>query len=161
MIRVGIGYDVHQFAEGRRMVLGGVEIPHHRGLSGHSDADVLIHAMADALLGALGLPDIGHFYPNTDVRWKDVPSTVFLHDIAEKISAARMCIGNLDSTVIAEEPKVLPHLAAMKKAVAEALHINPEQVGIKATTNETMGFIGRREGVAAMAVACLHKVEKL
>lgn len=137
------------------MILGGVHIPHHRGLSGHSDADVLIHAIADALLGALGLPDIGHFYPNTDEKWKDVASTVFLEDIAQKIKASGREIANVDSSVVAEEPKILPHLPEMKKTIASALNISPDQVGIKATTNETMGFVGRREGVAAWATACL------
>ncbi|MEM6884449.1 MAG: 2-C-methyl-D-erythritol 2,4-cyclodiphosphate synthase [Verrucomicrobiota bacterium] len=155
MFRVGIGYDVHQFAEGRKMILGGVHIPHDRGLSGHSDADVLIHAIADSLLGALGLPDIGHFYPNTDPQWKDVASTVFLEDIAKKVKESGREIANVDSSVVAEEPKILPHLPEMKKAIATALAITPEQVGIKATTNETMGFVGRREGVAAWATACL------
>ncbi len=137
------------------MILGGVHIPHNRGLSGHSDADVLIHAIADSLLGALGLPDIGHFYPNNDDTWKDVASTVFLEDIAKKVAASGRTIANIDSSIVAEEPKVLPHLAEMKKAISSALGITPEQVGIKATTNETMGFVGRGEGVAAMAVACL------
>ncbi|MEM1158736.1 MAG: 2-C-methyl-D-erythritol 2,4-cyclodiphosphate synthase [Verrucomicrobiota bacterium] len=155
MFRVGIGYDVHQFAAGRKMILGGVHIPHDRGLSGHSDADVLIHAIADSLLGALGLPDIGHFYPNTDPQWKDVASTVFLQDIAKKVAKSGREIANVDSSVVAEEPKILPHLPEMKKAIALALDISPDQVGIKATTNETMGFVGRREGIAAWATACL------
>jgi len=141
------------------MILGGVHIPHDRGLSGHSDADVLIHAIADALLGALGLPDIGHFYPNTDEKWKDVASTVFLEDIAQKVKASGREIANVDSSVVAEEPKILPHLEEMKQAIATALDISPDQVGIKATTNETMGFVGRREGVAAWATACLIPVQ--
>jgi len=141
------------------MILGGVHIPHDRGLSGHSDADVLIHAIADALLGALGLPDIGHFYPNTDEKWKDVASTVFLEDITQKVKASGREIANVDSSVVAEEPKILPHLEEMKQAIATALDISPDQVGIKATTNETMGFVGRREGVAAWATACLIPVQ--
>jgi len=141
------------------MILGGVHIPHDRGLSGHSDADVLIHAIADALLGALGLPDIGHFYPNTDEKWKDVASTVFLEDIAQKVKASGREIANVDSSVVAEEPKILPHLEEMKQAIATALDISPDQVGIKATTNETMGFVGREEGIPAMAVASVDLPE--
>ncbi|MEM6822739.1 MAG: 2-C-methyl-D-erythritol 2,4-cyclodiphosphate synthase [Verrucomicrobiota bacterium] len=155
MFRVGIGYDVHQFAEGRKLVLGGVEIAHNRGLDGHSDADVLIHAIADSLLGALGLPDIGYYFPNTDAAWKDAPSTVFLKEIAIKVKEAGKEITNIDASLVAEEPKILPHLDAMKTCISAALGIETNQVGIKATTNETMGFVGRREGIAAMAVAGL------
>lgn len=159
MFRVGIGYDVHEFAPGRKCILGGVEIPHDRGLSGHSDADVLIHAIADALLGALGEPDIGHFFPNHDPQWKDAPSTIFLEKIAPMIRHSGREIANVDASLVAEEPKILPHLEPMKETIARALGIDPSQVGIKATTNETMGFIGRGEGIAAMAVACLVPVK--
>ena len=154
--RTGIGYDVHSFAEGRKMVLGGVELDYHVGLDGHSDADVLIHAIADACLGALGLEDIGHFFPNTDPRWKDVSSLVFLREIRNKASQMETTIINVDSTVIAEAPKIYPHLGPMKAAVAEALGIPVERIGIKATTNEKMGFVGRKEGVAAFAVASIR-----
>ncbi len=154
--RTGIGYDVHQLVEGRDLYLGGVQIPHTKGLDGHSDADALLHAMADAILGAIGEGDIGQHFPNTDPQWKDVRSTVFLEEIAKKLAARGARLENIDAMLIAEEPKVGPHLAKMKDAISQALGITPEQVGIKATTNETMGFVGRREGIAAMAVACVE-----
>lgn len=153
--RIGMGYDVHRFAEGRDLYLGGVKIEHTRGLDGHSDADVLIHAMADALLGALGLPDIGVHFPNTDPRWKDIRSTVFLEQIRTMIDERGATLNNIDASLVAEEPKLNPHVPKMKEIIATALGITPGQVGIKATTNETMGFVGRGEGIAAMAVASL------
>jgi 2-C-methyl-D-erythritol 2,4-cyclodiphosphate synthase len=153
MVHVGIGYDVHQLVAGRRLVLGGVEIPHSKGLDGHSDADALLHAICDALLGALGEPDIGHFFPNTDPRWKGVPSSVFLEEASRQVFQRSGKIVNVDATVIAQAPKIYPHIAAMKKRIADALGVREAQVGIKATTNENMGFIGREEGIAAMAVA--------
>jgi 2-C-methyl-D-erythritol 2,4-cyclodiphosphate synthase len=153
MVHVGIGYDVHQLVAGRKLILGGVEIPHPKGLDGHSDADALMHAICDALLGALGEPDIGHFFPNTDPRWKGVPSKVFLEEAAHIIALRNGKIVNVDATVIAQAPRIYPHIKEMKLRIAEALNINFEQVGIKATTNEHMGFIGRAEGIAAMAVA--------
>lgn len=156
MVRVGIGYDVHPLVAGRRCVLGGVEIAHDKGLAGHSDADVLMHAVCDAVLGALGLGDIGHFFPNTDSRWKDAPSRVFLEEAARQVAARRGRILNVDATLIAQAPKVGPHVAAMKTNLAAALGIAPEAVGIKATTNEGLGFIGRGEGIAAMAVAAVE-----
>jgi 2-C-methyl-D-erythritol 2,4-cyclodiphosphate synthase len=153
MQRAGIGYDVHQLVEGRPLFLGGVAIPHDRGLDGHSDADALIHAIADALLGAIGLGDIGVHFPNTDARWKNIRSTVFLEEIAGLIRQRGGTIVNVDASVIAEAPKLVPHVPAMKKAIAEALMITTDRVNLKATTNEQMGFIGRREGIAAMAIA--------
>jgi 2-C-methyl-D-erythritol 2,4-cyclodiphosphate synthase len=156
MVRVGIGYDVHAFAEGRRLILGGVEIPHPRGLDGHSDADVLMHAICDAILGALGEPDIGHFFPNTDPKWRGAPSRVFLEEAARHLRARDGRLLNVDATIIAEAPKIYPHLAAMKQCIAQALGAALHQIGIKATTNERMGFIGREEGIAAMAVASLE-----
>jgi 2-C-methyl-D-erythritol 2,4-cyclodiphosphate synthase len=153
MQRAGIGYDVHQLVEGRPLFLGGVAIPHDRGLDGHSDADALIHAIADALLGAIGLGDIGVHFPNTDARWKNIRSTVFLEEIAGLIRQRGGTIVNVDASVIAEAPKLVPHVPAMKKAIAEALVITTDRVNLKATTNEQMGFIGRREGIAAMAIA--------
>jgi 2-C-methyl-D-erythritol 2,4-cyclodiphosphate synthase len=153
MVHVGIGYDVHQLVAGRRLVLGGVEIPHTKGLDGHSDADALMHAICDALLGALGEPDIGHFFPNTDPRWKNAPSRIFLEEAARIITLRQGKIVNIDATVIAQAPKIYPHIKEMKIHIAEALNLNFEHVGIKATTNEHMGFIGREEGIAAMAVA--------
>ena len=153
MVHVGIGYDVHALVEGRKLILGGVEIPHHKGLDGHSDADALMHAICDAILGALGEADIGHFFPTTDPRWTGAASSVFLREAARLVGLRRGSIVNVDSTVIAQEPKIFPHIQAMKLRIAEALGLAPERVGIKATTNERMGFIGREEGIAAMAVA--------
>jgi 2-C-methyl-D-erythritol 2,4-cyclodiphosphate synthase len=152
MVHVGIGYDVHALVSGRRLVLGGVEIPHPKGLDGHSDADALMHAICDAILGAVGEADIGHFFPNTDPRWKGVPSRQFLEEAARQVTAREGQIINIDSTVIAQQPKLFPHLPAMKAQIAAALAIGESQVGIKATTNEHLGFIGREEGIAAMAV---------
>lgn len=153
MIHSGIGYDVHPLKEGRPCVLGGVQIDHPRGPDGHSDADVLIHAIADALLGAIGEGDIGRHYPNSDPRWKDAPSLLFLQDIRTKLTARKASIVNIDATLIGEEPKILPHAPAMREKISTALGINPGQINIKATTNERMGFIGRKEGIAALAVA--------
>lgn len=159
MVHVGTGYDVHAFAEGRKLVLGGVEIPHAKGLDGHSDADVLMHAICDAILGALGEVDIGHFFPNTDPRWKGAPSKVFLQEAARQIGFRQGRLINVDATIIAQAPKVYPHIADMKLRIAEALGINLKRVGIKATTNELMGFIGREEGIAAIAVASVDLPE--
>lgn len=156
MVHVGIGYDVHQLVAGRKLVLGGVEIPHTKGLDGHSDADALMHAICDAVLGALGEEDIGHFFPNTDPRWKGVPSKIFLEEAAKQVVKRGATIVNIDATVIAQAPKIYPHIAAMKQNIAAALGITEKKVGVKATTNETMGFIGREEGIAAMAVASLN-----
>ena len=153
MVYVGIGYDVHAFAAGRKLILGGVEIPHSKGLEGHSDADVLMHAICDAILGALGEADIGHFFPNTDPRWKGAPSRVFLNEAARLAAVREGRIVNVDATVIAQAPKIYPHIQQMKENVAIALGLNAQRVGIKATTNEHLGFIGREEGIAAMAVA--------
>jgi 2-C-methyl-D-erythritol 2,4-cyclodiphosphate synthase len=152
MVHVGIGYDVHQLVAGRKLILGGVEIPHSKGLDGHSDADALIHAICDAVLGALGEEDIGHFFPNTDPKWEGVSSRVFLEEAARQVTMRTGRIVNVDSTVIAQAPKIYPHLAAMKRCIAEALGLRECQIGIKATTNEHLGFIGREEGIAAMAV---------
>ena len=156
MNHVGIGYDVHQLVEGRKLFLGGVEIPFSKGLAGHSDADVLIHAICDAIFGALGEGDLGHFFPNTDHRWKDVRSKVFLQEAARQIAFHSGQIVNIDATLIAQQPKIAPHLSAMKAVIAQALGINMNRVGIKATTNEHLGFIGREEGIAAMAVASVE-----
>ena len=150
---VGTGYDVHRFAEGRKLILGGVEIPHSRGLDGHSDADVLCHAIADAVLGAMGLPDIGFYFPPGDPACKDICSLKILEKCRDLAVDAGFTIINVDSTLIAEAPKILPHRDAMRANIGTALGIKAERVGIKATTNETMGFIGRKEGIAALAVA--------
>lgn len=149
----GIGYDVHRFAENRPLVLGGVTIPHTHGLEGHSDADVLCHAIADAVLGAMGLPDIGHYFPPGDPVCKDICSLKILEKCRELAKEGDFKIVNVDSTLVAEAPKVLPHREAMRENIGAALGIPPERVGVKATTNELMGFVGRNEGMAAMAVA--------
>jgi 2-C-methyl-D-erythritol 2,4-cyclodiphosphate synthase len=153
MIHAGIGYDVHPLTAGRKLVLGGVEIPHRKGLEGHSDGDVLMHAICDAVLGALGEGDIGHFFPNSDPRWRGAASKLFLQEAARQVIFRDGRIINVDATVIAQQPKLMPYAAAMKLNIAEALGIHPMKVGIKATTNELLGFIGREEGMAAMAVA--------
>ena len=141
------------------MMLGGVHIPHSKGLLGHSDADALLHAVCDAILGALGEVDIGHFFPNNDPRWAGVSSIVFLQEVARQVHFHEGRVVNIDVTVLAEEPKLSPYLAAMKEKIAGALDLNPRRVGIKATTNEHMGFIGRKEGIAAMAVASVDLPE--
>ena len=153
MVHVGIGYDVHALVAGRKLILGGVEIPHTKGLDGHSDADALMHAICDAVLGALGEADIGHFFPNTDPRWKGAPSKVFLAEAARQVAKRKGKIVNVDATVIAQQPKIYPHIDGMKKRIAAALGVSEKQIGVKATTNEKMGFVGREEGIAAMAVA--------
>lgn len=153
MIQVGIGYDVHALVAGRKLILGGVEIPHTKGLDGHSDADALMHAVCDAVLGAVGRGDIGSFFPNTDTRWKGVESRMFLEEAARQVAQQKGKIVNVDATVIAQQPKLAPHIAEMKRRIAAALGVTEQQVGVKATTNEKMGFIGREEGIAAMAVA--------
>lgn len=153
--RSGIGYDVHQFAEGRKLVLGGVTIPHDRGLLGHSDADVLSHAIADAILGAIGEPDIGYWFPPGDESIEGISSLRILEKAARLVSEKGGRIENIDATLVAEEPRVMSHAPAMKEALAGALGIEAGDIGIKATTNETMGFVGRREGIAAFAVASI------
>lgn len=156
MIRVGIGYDVHELVAGRKLILGGVEIPHGKGLDGHSDADVLMHAICDAVLGALGEGDIGHFFPNTDPRWKNCPSKVFLQEAARLISVRGGKLVNVDASLIAQQPKIASFIPLMKTHIATALNVKESQIGIKATTNEKLGFIGREEGIAAMAVASVE-----
>lgn len=151
--RTGIGYDVHQFAEGRPLILGGVTIPHDRGLVGHSDADVLSHAIADAILGAIGQPDIGYWFPPTDASLEGISSLKILKKAASLVREAGGHIENIDSTLVAEEPRLMKHVPAMKAAIATALGIAEGDIGIKATTNETMGFVGRGEGIAALASA--------
>ncbi len=153
MIRTGIGYDIHRFTSGRRLVLGGVEIASDRGLAGHSDADVVLHALADALLGAVALGDIGHLFPPSDPAIAGIDSRVILRAAATQIREAGYTIANVDITVIAERPKIAPHIAAMRSVISRALEIPATGVGIKATTNEQLGAIGREEGIAALAVA--------
>jgi 2-C-methyl-D-erythritol 2,4-cyclodiphosphate synthase len=155
MIHVGIGYDVHALVEGRKLILGGVEIPHPKGLDGHSDADVLMHAICDAVLGALGESDIGHYFPNTDPRWKGARSRLFLNEAARIVGFRDGKIVNIDATVIAQAPKIFPYIHEMKIQLAQALGLNIQRIGVKATTNEKLGFLGREEGIAAMAVAAV------
>jgi 2-C-methyl-D-erythritol 2,4-cyclodiphosphate synthase len=154
-IRVGLGYDAHRLVKGRPLFLGGVRIPYVKGLEGHSDADVILHAVVDALLGAAGLPDIGHYFSNKDPRWKNVSSVVFLKEIARVLSKRKAKIVNLDATLLSEEPKISPYIPAMKACIAEALKIKPAQIGIKASTNEGMGFVGKKEGMCCSAVALI------
>ncbi len=155
MNRVGIGYDVHPLVAGRKLFLGGIELAHDKGLEGHSDADVLIHALADAVLGALGAGDIGHHFPNTDERWRGVSSLVFLEQIRALLLERGAILENIDASVIAEAPKIAPHLDKMKAKLGAALGLDVSRVNLKATTNERLGFVGRGEGIAAMAVACV------
>ena len=155
MNRVGIGYDVHPLVAGRKLFLGGIELAHDKGLEGHSDADVLIHALADAVLGALGAGDIGHHFPNTDERWRGVSSLVFLKEIRGMLEKRGAVLENVDASVIAEAPKIAPHLEKMKAALGAALGLPTDRINLKATTNEKLGFAGRGEGIAAMAVACV------
>jgi 2-C-methyl-D-erythritol 4-phosphate cytidylyltransferase/2-C-methyl-D-erythritol 2,4-cyclodiphosphate synthase len=154
--RTGIGYDVHRFAQGRPLVLGGVAIAHPYGLAGHSDADVLLHAIVDALLGAAALGDIGHHFPPSDPSWRDADSRLFLTHAATLIRDAGYSVANVDATVIAEEPRIGPHAQAMRRSIAENLGIGEQAVSVKATTNEGMGFVGRGEGIAALAIATIE-----
>jgi 2-C-methyl-D-erythritol 2,4-cyclodiphosphate synthase len=154
-IRVGQGFDVHALVQGRRLVLGGVEIPQERGLLGHSDADVLLHAITDAILGAAGMGDIGRLFPDTDARYKDADSRELLAQAAERVRAAGWRIENIDATVIAERPKIASHVPAMVAAIAAACGISGDAINIKGKTSEKLGFTGRGEGIAAHAVALL------
>jgi 2-C-methyl-D-erythritol 2,4-cyclodiphosphate synthase len=156
MIRCGIGYDVHRLAHGRKLILGGVEIAHSRGLEGHSDADVLSHAVADALLGAIGAGDIGQHFPNTDESIRGINSLEILKHVTKLLSDKNARVINVDATVIIETPKLAPHITAMRKKVAQAIGVDESRIGIKATTNEKLGAIGRSEGIAAMAVATVE-----
>lgn len=156
-MKVGIGYDVHRFAAGRRLVLGGVEIPHHAGLEGHSDADVLIHAVVDAILGALGEGDIGQHFPDTDRKYKGIDSTYFLDQAKIVLEKKGYAISNIDSTILAMEPKVMPHASRMKEVMGRHLGIDPARINVKATTTEGLGFVGEKKGMAAYAVACLRQ----
>lgn len=153
--RIGNGYDIHRLVSDRPLILGGVQISHELGLLGHSDADVLTHAIMDALLGALGLGDIGHYFPPTDPKWAGADSLELLAQVHELIRAKGWEIGNLDSVVVAERPKLKPHLQAMRDRLATVLGITADQISIKATTNEKLGPVGREEGISAYAVALL------
>jgi 2-C-methyl-D-erythritol 2,4-cyclodiphosphate synthase len=153
--RVGFGYDVHAFKAGRRLMLGGVQIPYALGLEGHSDADVLLHAIADSLLGAAALGDIGRHFPNTDKRYKNISSLALLKRVGRLVQRTGFAVVNVDSTVVLEEPKLSRHVGTMRRRIAAALSIAPAAVSVKATTNEGLGFAGRREGCAAFAVALI------
>ncbi len=154
-MRIGQGYDVHRLVEGRKLILGGVEIPYEKGLLGHSDADVILHAIMDALLGAAALGDIGQHFPDTSPEYDGADSMVLLRAVGGLLHDAGYQIGNIDSTIIAQKPKLMSYLPAMRANVAGALHINPDQVSIKATTEEHLGFTGRGEGIAAEAAVLL------
>jgi len=156
-LRVGTGFDVHRLVDGRPLVLGGVDIPFERGLSGHSDADVLTHAVAGALLGAAGLGDLGHHFPPGDAQWKDARSLDLLQRVVALLAGAGWRVGNVDATVICERPRLAPHVAAMRRALADVLGVPAEAVNVKATTTEGLGATGRGEGIAAQAVALVER----
>jgi 2-C-methyl-D-erythritol 2,4-cyclodiphosphate synthase len=156
MIRVGIGYDSHRFEEGRPLVLGGIRIPHLRGLAGHSDADAVAHALADAILGAAAAGDIGQLFPDTDPKWKGADSMDLLHTAHELVRGRGYSLAQADLTIITEQPRLGPHLGAMAQRLMERLGVPPGSVSLKAKTNEGMGFIGRGEGIAVIAVATLE-----
>jgi 2-C-methyl-D-erythritol 2,4-cyclodiphosphate synthase len=155
-MRIGQGIDIHAFAEGRQLLLGGVEVPHTRGLAGHSDADVLLHAVIDALLGAAALGDIGGMFPSSDPIWANADSRDLLHRAYERVREARHRLSNLDATIVAQEPKLAPHIGAMRAAIAATLEVDIGLVSIKATTSDGLGFTGRGEGIAALAVVLLE-----
>lgn len=156
-VRIGFGYDVHRLQEGRRLMLGGLHIPSEIGLLGHSDADVLLHAITDAVLGALALGDIGALYPDTDAEWKDADSGELLKGAVARIHEMGWTVGNVDATVVLERPKLRPHIDAMRARIAELLGVGPDDVSVKATTSEKMGFVGTQEGAAAYAVCTVVK----
>ena len=157
-MRIGIGFDAHRFARGRRLVLGGIEIPHDRGLEGHSDADALLHAVCDAILGALALGDIGKHFPDTDPRYRGIAE--LLRRVCVLAARRGRRVGNVDATVVAERPRLAPHVDAMRERIAAVVGVAPDRVGVKATTTEKMGFCGRGEGIAAMAVVLLEKAAR-
>lgn len=157
-MKIGFGYDVHAFSSNRKMFIGGIEIKHGFGLLGHSDADVLLHAICDAMLGALALGDIGKHFPNTDPKYKDADSKTLLKEVNEIINKLGYVVENLDSTVVIESPKISPHIESMRKVISEVLSIGIEQISIKATTSEHLGFVGRKEGAAAFATVLLTKM---
>lgn len=157
MIRIGHGYDVHRLVNGRKLILGGVEIPYEKGLDGHSDADVLLHAICDAIIGALSLGDIGKLYPDSDDKFLNINSRILLKDVAKRMTEAGYITGNVDATVIAQSPKLSPYIDQMKKNIAEDLSTNEQNVNVKATTEEHLGFTGRSEGISAHAVCIIVK----
>lgn len=160
MMRVGMGYDVHKFQQGRPLVLGGVEIPYEKGLLGHSDADVLLHGIKDALLGAAALGDIGKHFPDTDPNYKGISSIKLLIHVGELLHQKGYRVNNIDGTIIAEKPKMAPYISKMRENVAEALGISVDQINIKATTTEGLGFEGRKEGISAMAIVSIENIKE-
>lgn len=159
--RFGIGFDVHRLVEGRALILGGVTIPHDRGLDGHSDADALLHAITDAVLGAIGERDIGQIFENTDPRWKDCDSAVFAKEAVRLVHEAGYRVGNVDATIMAEQPKMAPHIPQIRARIAEILEVDISLVAVKAGTMERMGFVGREEGIACQAIAGVVKASVL
>jgi len=157
MIRIGQGFDVHEFAEGRPLIIGGITIPYDRGLTGHSDADVLLHTITDAALGAIGEGDIGRHFPDTDAAFKDADSAVLLEKIWALVEDKGYKLGNIDCTIMAQKPKMAPHIESIRERVAQLLHADVTQVNVKATTTEKLGFVGREEGIASMATILLVK----
>lgn len=160
-MRIGTGYDVHAFEQGRKLIIGGVEIPHERGLAGHSDADVLLHAITDAMLGALALGDIGKLYPDSSADFKDIDSRILLRDAFALIKSKGYAIGNLDAVIVAQRPKMAPYIDAMRENVAGDLETETGRISIKATTTERLGFEGREEGISSQAVVMLVKASEL
>lgn len=157
MHRIGFGFDAHKFKEGRKLIVGGVEIPHEKGLSGHSDADVLTHAICDALLGALALGDIGKHFPDSDPKWKGVSSLLLLEKTLVMLKEKKYEIINIDNTIVCEKPKIAPHVSAIRDCLSKVTGLEPDYISVKATTTEGMGFTGRGEGIAAYAVVSIHR----
>ena len=153
MTRFGMGYDVHQLVENRKLIIGGVDIPYEKGLLGHSDADVLLHAISDALLGAAALGDIGKHFPDTDPRYKGADSLKLLEEVGNLLAAKGYVVGNVDATIVAQKPKMLPHIPQMRENIARVLHVDIEQINVKATTEEHLGFTGSGQGISSYAVA--------
>ena len=160
IFRTGIGYDVHKFTENRKLILGGIEIPFNKGLSGHSDADALMHSITDALLGALALGNIGTFFPDSDPQFKDAPSELFLRHAVKLVKQNGFEIGNIDATVVLEKPKLNPFISSIRKNLAEIMETEVSQVSVKATTSEGMGFVGEGEGIKVISIALLFKVRE-
>lgn len=157
MTRFGMGYDVHQLVENRRLIIGGVDIPYEKGLLGHSDADVLLHAISDALLGAAALGDIGKHFPDTDPRYKGADSLKLLEEVGRLIGEKGYAVGNVDATIVAQKPKMAPHIPAMRENIAKALQVDVDQINVKATTEEHLGFTGQGQGISSYAVAGIYK----
>jgi 2-C-methyl-D-erythritol 2,4-cyclodiphosphate synthase len=156
-VRVGCGWDIHPLVEGRKLILGGLEIPHHKGLQGHSDSDALVHAICDALLGAMGEGDLGRHYPSSDQRFKNISSLKLLEDVVGKLRAKRYRLVNVDSTIIAQAPRLSPHLAAMQKSIAGVLQVDPDLVNVKVKSGEGLDAVGREEAIAAQAVCLIER----